>query len=425
MNVLSLFDGMSCGRIALRELGMPVDNYFACEIDRHAVAQTTLNFPDTVHLGDVRDLDTDKLPRIDLLLGGSPCTDFSMAGKRRGMSTETREEVTTLGQYLRLKADGFEFAGQSFLFWEYMRVLHSLQAKNPAVRFLLENVEMGRKWESVVTEAVGIAPVHINSALVSAQNRKRVYWTNIRTRRSGLFGETAADIPQPRDRGLVLRDILQPEDEVDGKYYLSDAAIQGLLGHLTRNREKGNGFGCDIRTCGQKSQTVRVKGKGMYDLVAPRCTGVSVTARGLRPYTGGDKRGLSEYGTLAFDTAKGDTLTSKWHPKVIRRLSPVKGKDGRPVPQDKRCYDAGGKSPAHLAQLSNGSYLVDDTEDPCFRVRRLTPTECARLQTIPQWYRWECSETQQYKMLGNGWTVEVIRHILSFLPETASSTKFI
>lgn len=421
MNVLSLFDGMSCGRIALREAGLPVDNYFACEIDRHAVAQTTLNFPDTVHLGDVRDLDTDKLPRIDLLLGGSPCTDFSMAGRRRGMSTETREDVTTLGQYLRLKADGFEFAGQSFLFWEYMRVLCSLQAKNPAVRFLLENVEMGRKWESVITEAVGIAPVHINSALVSAQNRKRVYWTNIRTRRSGLFGEEEADIPQPRDRGLVLRDILQPEDEVDGKYYLSDAAIQGLLGHLTRNREKGNGFGCDIRTCGQKSQTVRVKGTGVYDLVAPRFTGVSVTARGLRPYMGGDKRGLSEYGTLAFDTSKGDTLTNRWHPKVIRRLSPVKGKDGRPVPQGKRCYDAGGKSPAHFAQLPNGAYLVDDTEDPCFRIRRLTPTECARLQTIPQWYRWECSDTQQYRMLGNGWTVEVIKHILSFLPETASA----
>lgn len=396
MNVLSLFDGMSCGRIALREAGIPVDNYFACEIDRHAVAQTTLNFPDTVHLGDVRELDTDKLPRIDLLLGGSPCTDFSMAGRRRGMSTETREDVTTLGQYLRLKADGFEFAGQSFLFWEYMRVLRDLQAKNPAVRFLLENVEMGRKWESVITEAVGIAPVHINSALVSAQNRKRVYWTNIRTRRSGLFGETAADIPQPRDRGLVLRDILQPEDEVDGKYYLSDAAIQGLSGHLARNREKGYGFGCDIRTGEQKSRVVTVKGKGMYDLVAPRFTG------------------LSEYGTLAFDTSKGDTLTNKWQPKVIHRLNP--DKDGRRMTQDKRVYDAGGKSPAHLTQLSNGSYLVDDTEDPCFRIRRLTPTECARLQTIPQWYRWECSDTQQYKMLGNGWTVEIIKHILSFLP---------
>lgn len=387
MNVLSLFDGMSCGRIALREAGIPVDNYFACEIDRHAVAQTTLNFPDTVHLGDVRDLDTGKLPRIDLLLGGSPCTDFSLAGRRRGMSTETREDVITLGQYLRLKADGFEFAGQSFLFWEYMRVLRDLQAKNPAVRFLLENVEMGRKWESVITEAVGIAPVHINSALVSAQNRKRVYWTNIRTRRSGLFGEEEADIPQPRDRGLVLRDILQPEDEVDGKYYLSDTVIQGLLGHLTRNREKGNGFGCDIRTCGQKSQTVTVKGKGAYDLVAPRFTGVSVTARGLRPYMGGD-------------TSKGDTLTNKWQPKVIRRLNP--DKDGMHMTQDK------------------GAYLVGDTESPCFRVRRFTPTECARLQTIPQWYRWECSDTQQYKMLGNGWTVEVIKHILSFLPETAS-----
>ena len=208
MKVLSLFDGLSCGQIALKELGIKVDKYYASEIDKHAIKQTMLNFPDTIQLGSVTDVDVSKLDKIDFLIGGSPCTNFSFAGKRNGMSTTTNEEIYTLDRYLELKADGFQFEGESFLFWEYMRILNDIRKYNPDVKFMLENVEMGKKWERTLSEAIGIFGVHINSALVSAQNRKRIYWTNIRTKQIGLFGEIYSDIPQPEDRGILLKDTL-------------------------------------------------------------------------------------------------------------------------------------------------------------------------------------------------------------------------
>lgn len=178
---------MSCGQIALRELGAKVDRYYASEVDKYAIQQTQLNFPDTVQLGDVRNINARTLGHVDLLMGGSPCQSFSFAGKRAGMSTKQNEEIYTLDRYMELKRAGFEFEGQSYLFWEYIRILHELREANPNVYFLLENVEMGKKWEAVLSEAIGVQGVHINSALVSAQIRKRIYWTNIRTEvRGGL-----------------------------------------------------------------------------------------------------------------------------------------------------------------------------------------------------------------------------------------------
>ena len=141
MNVLSLFDGLSCGQIALKELGIIPDKYYASEIDKHAIAQTQLNFPNTIQLGSVVDVDVTKLEPIQLLLGGSPCQSFSFAGKRNGMSTTENEEIYTLDRYLELKKEGFQFEGQSYLFWEYMRILTDIRKYNPDVKFLLENAK--------------------------------------------------------------------------------------------------------------------------------------------------------------------------------------------------------------------------------------------------------------------------------------------
>ncbi|MBR6448404.1 MAG: DNA cytosine methyltransferase [Fibrobacter sp.] len=235
INVLSLFDGMSCCQIALKELGIKVEKYYASEIDKHAIKQTLLNFPDTIQLGSVTEVDARKLPKIDLLAGGSPCTNFSFAGRRNGMNTTTNEEIYTLERYLQLKKEGFEFDGESFLFWEYMRILGEVREKNPNVLFFLENVEMGEKWEAVLTRAIGIPGVHVNSALVSAQNRRRIYWTNIRTKVEGLFGWTVPDIPQPYDRGIMLADVL--EDEVDERYYLKAEVVDKLLANGVKGAE--------------------------------------------------------------------------------------------------------------------------------------------------------------------------------------------
>ncbi len=249
MTVLSLFDGMSCGQIALRELGVKIDRYYASEVDKFAIAQTQLNFPDTVQLGDVRHIDARELGHVDLLIGGSPCQSFSFAGKRAGMSTKEREEIYTLDRYLELKKAGFEFEGQSYLFWEYVRILHELRETNPDVFFLLENVEMGKKWEAVLSEAIGLQGVHINSALVSAQIRKRIYWTNIRTQ-SDLLGNLYTDIPQPKDRGILLRDILEDDANVDEKYYLKTQTVLSLLEYNARNAAAGNGFRAKFHTGG-------------------------------------------------------------------------------------------------------------------------------------------------------------------------------
>jgi len=207
MNVLSLFDGMSCGQQALERAGIKVDNYFASEIDKYAIQVTMANYPNTKQLGSVVNVNAADLPKIDLLIGGSPCQSFSFAGKRKGMSTKDEQEILTLEHYLELKAEGFEFEGQSYLFWEFMRLLNETKPKY----FLLENVKMAKKWEIIINKAIGINPILIDSGLVSAQSRKRLYWTNI------------PNIEQPKDKGILLKDII--EINVDTKFWYNNDFI--------------------------------------------------------------------------------------------------------------------------------------------------------------------------------------------------------
>ena len=422
MNVLSLFDGMSCGQIALKELGIKIDTYYASEVDKFAIAQTQLNFPDTIQLGDVRNIDARKLGRIDLLIGGSPCQSFSFAGKRAGMSTKQNEEIYTLERYLELKRAGFEFEGESYLFWEYMRVLEEIRETNPDVLFLLENVEMGKKWESVLNEAIGLSGVHINSSLVSAQNRRRIYWTNIKTRKEGLFGDVFTDIPQPSDKGLLLHDII--DEKADKKYFLSNKALDNLLRHKVTQKSKGFGYGMEIRYLDDKSTTVAVGGKGVYDLIIQRPRGFnkgniftykapSLTSHSWEQNNlfciSSKQRHATVYAGKSSPLVAAMGMGGGHVPMVVQQ-SLSKESGGKQPYQQNRIYSVKGKSPALCSSHSGFSPNILSES-----IRRLTPGECARLQTIPEWYKWECSETQQYKMLGNGWTVEVIKHIFKFL----------
>jgi len=168
--VLSLFDGISCGQQALKELGIPVKEYYASEIDKYAIQVTQVNHPNTIQIGDVTKIKVADLPQIDLLIGGSPCQSFSISGDRSG------------------------FDGSSKLFWEYVRLVKECKPKY----FLLENVEMKKEWEQVITDALGVEPIHIDSGLFTAQRRPRVYWCNW-------------NVEQPSNNGLMFRDIYQKD----------------------------------------------------------------------------------------------------------------------------------------------------------------------------------------------------------------------
>jgi len=173
LNVLSLFDGISCGQLALNQLKIPVAKYYASEIEQSAIAITKKNFPQTIHLGYVQDVKAKNLPKIDLIMAGSPCQGFSFNGKRLNFEDP-----------------------RSKLFWEFVRVLKECKKVNPKINFLLENVRMTKEHEQVITEALGVKPVFINSSLLSAQNRPRVYWCN-------WF------VPIPKPVKLVFEDILE------------------------------------------------------------------------------------------------------------------------------------------------------------------------------------------------------------------------
>ena len=269
--------------------------------------------------------------------------------------------------------------------------------------FLLENVEMGKKWESVLSDAIGIRGVHINSALVSAQNRKRIYWSNIRVREEGLFGWKYTDIPQPADRGIILKDIL--ETEVEEKYYLKDEVVQKLLEHKERHKEAGHGFGAVFHDTDGKMGAVKVGGKGFDDLIkGPVCVGM----RGRNPKNPSDRKaGIKTVQMLEpAEEGKTNCLTTVAKDNLILTNDHLQ----------KNLTDVDSKANAFLATShkgawANGMSLVSSN----FRIRRITPTECARLQTIPDWYIWNCSATQQYRLLGNGWNIETIKHIFSFI----------
>ena len=335
MNVLSLFDGMSCGQIALDKLGIPVNKYFASEIDKYAIQVARKNYPDMIHLGDVKEIDPSKLPKIDLLIGGSPCQGFSFAGKQLNFDDP-----------------------RSQLFFEYVRLLEALKPKY----FLLENVKMKKESEQVITEILGVEPIEINSSLVSAQNRKRLYWTNIPV--DGL----------PDDKGTVLSDVLEDGVTDREKSYCIDANYY-KGGNLKSYFEK------------HRRQLVFTGGawRGRY------------TVDGVRQDHKQKVAGLTTQRLEVRKDEKTNALTTVQKDNVAVKI------------RDKsKCVRTGGR-------LSYDRHEWDSIDN--MHWRKLTVTECERLQTVPDNYTCGVSNTQRYKMLGNGWTVDVIKHIFEGLKE--------
>lgn len=321
MNVLSLFDGISCGRIALDRAGIKVSNYYASELDKHAVKATQANWPETIQLGDVTkwiewSIDWSS---IDLLIGGSPCQGFSFAGKQLAFDDP-----------------------RSKLFFVYSDILNHIKSVNPDVKFLLENVKMKKEYLDVISDYLAVNPVFINSALVSAQNRQRYYWANW-------------DFGMPEDKGIMLVDII--ESDVDEKFYLSEKLLAGFYAKKERRKEKESGF--------DKLNVSNLNGKS--NCLTARYHKMSMSD----PYILQRPRGNNQGGERALNGKTPSMTANSWHENNYVSLHGL--------------------------------------------IRKLTPIECERLQTVPDNYTNHVSNTQRYKMLGNGWTVDVIAHIFKSL----------
>ena len=394
MNVLSLFDGMSCGQQALERAGIKVDKYFASEIDKYAIQVTMANYPDTIQLGSVVGVDGYSLPKIDLLIGGSPCQSFSFAGKRKGMATKDEQQILTLEHYLQLKADGYEFEGQSYLFWEFMRLLYEVKPKY----FLLENVEMGEKWEGVLTQAIGVHALHINSALVSAQNRKRIYFTNIGMESAGLFGYPVSIIEKPKDKKILLKDIL--ESEVDEKYFLSERMINSFEIKTDKYKQLRGGFAFKPSEGESKSRTLTNPAKNRMDETYIKEASQLIVHNTMPRSSTTGKGGT---GHLSRNDGKTYCLdTSNTNAVEVRAIMLGRSASwGMPE-------NGGGKSYTLCKEQPHGIKYNS-------RIRRLTPIECERLQTVKDNYTNYVSDSQRYKMLGNGWTIDVIAHIFKYI----------
>jgi len=271
MNVVSYYDGMSCGQIALDKLGVKVDNYFAYEIDKYAIKIAKKNYQKTKHKGSVLDVDFESLPNIDLLIGGSPCQGFSTAGKELNFEDP-----------------------RSKLFFEFVKAKEALKPKY----WMLENVGMKKEFRDIISEYLGCEPIHINSSKLTAQNRPRLYWTNI------------PNVQQPKDKGITTEEVL------------------------------------GIKEIGQ-----------------------------FQPF-----------------------------PRDYKKLG-LKRVERFEARTDK-------KSNSCLARSDKNLYETDDG------IKKLTPNDYEKLQTVPFDYTKGVSSTQRYKMLGNGWTVDVIAHIFKNIPLT-------
>ena len=380
MNVLSCFDGCSGGQLALQKANIKVDNYYASEIDKYAIKVTQANFPNTIQVGDITNylanpmyLQGRDVPKIDLLMGGSPCQGFSFAGKNLNF-TDPRSK----------------------LFFEFIRLKNGLNPKY----FLLENVKMKKESMDIITKYMGVEPIEINSSLLSAQNRKRLYWTNI---------PFDADI---KDKGLVLKDILEPEENIEPKYLAGNNLIINYRGGNQLNptyKSQAN----TIHDTSKKSPCVCAGTHGYAIGYVERC--LQVGAADLKGYDIIKRVYSVEGKSPALTTMQGGHR----EPKIMRggsiinrKINPKTGKrdDYNPNIKAKARIEVRADDKSGCLTTVQKDNVVVNGEQRYWR--KLTPLECERLQTIPDNYTNHVSNSQRYKMIGNGWTVDVIAQIL-------------
>lgn len=371
MKVLSLFDGISAGQLALQRANKKVDQYYASEIDKYAIQLTQRNFPNTIQLGDVTKWREWDIPwaEIDLVMGGSPCQGFSFAGKQLNFDDP-----------------------RSALFFVFVDICHHVANHNPKMRFLLENVRMKRESQDIISSYMGVEPIPINSSLVSAQNRYRLYWTNI------------PNVTQPEDKGILLRDIIQ--DDIELKHYLSNKAIDRIKKH-------NNKITIDLKnpdkSCTIHAGYYKMGGRDQQYVIDPI-----------------DERMVTSDGKAYCLTARYDGAVA-WN-SILRKQRTMIATGNKRLDQtiekfadqidQKVLLDSYNKTlhrdktPTITTRIdaSNNTHIVDPKN-----FRKLTPVECERLQTFPDHFTDGVSNTQRYKALGNSWTVDVITHIFKNL----------
>lgn len=396
MKVLSLFDGISCGRLALERAGIPVEKYYASEIDKYAIAVAQKNYPDTIQIGDINTVHFTDFMDVDLIIGGSPCQDLSIAKQNR---------------------EGLRGA-RSGLFWRYVDALATIRPKY----FLLENVASMRNEDrdAITATLKKIYPetecIMINSALVSAQQRKRYYWTNWH-------------VEQPQDKGVLLKDILESAGDFPAAMRTREDNAGKFKRLETKDDSKANSL-TSVQTDSMVAVNIDnyfrkygTKGKIMSaDTEKTQCLTASMGCGG------GNNPLIAEpvilqkghgYNPGGIKKDKAPTLTSggsrEQNNSVVEPVR-IGELDGLGKGQANRIYSVRGKSVCLNANgggggAKTGLYKVD-LPDGDYIIRKLTPVECERLQTLPDNWTEGVSNTQRYKAIGNGWTVDVIAHIL-------------
>jgi len=413
---------MSCGQIAFERAGVKVKKYYASEIDKYAIQVTMKNYPDTVQLGSITEWKNWNIEKPDIIIGGSPCQGFSFAGKQLNFNDE-----------------------RSKLFFTFVDIVKYYNPKY----FLLENVKMKKEYQKVISDCMGVEPIEINSALVSAQNRKRLYWTNI------------PNVTQPKDKGILLKDIIETgkadlskancllstyykassNDNGIKRYkenHMHDMIIESKNGKpiiipentetpfmLTETRsEKGKESRRKIRQETGKDSTKRDKDSKIYkpnDSGKANCILTSNADELSTVFIGKDslcvqigkanvkghdynKRVYSQEGkSPSLAAASGGNL----EPKIAIRQS--EKCENRRIANRKELNEKGNclQASVYKGEAANGCAIINDA----ITWRKLTPLECEKLQTVPDNYTEGVSNSQRYKMLGNGWTVDVIAHI--------------